>query len=99
MAYLVPSDAVPFVIFFEMIAQDQFVDSLKSFFKNVLNKLATSHARLQFLPNISNEIFYGLKYIWDKRCLEEYDGSCSEVLFLLTRVRVLPQVGTKKKKC
>lgn len=86
------------ISFFEMVTQETMLPLFKPALEHILNVYARRYTIFRFLAKFSNEIFYGLLYLLEKRYLEDYDSSFSEKLLGLKRFRVLPQQAKKKKK-
>jgi len=74
--------------FFEMIAQQEMMPTLKPAIRYVLETLSLRHPRLERITRFTDEIFAGLLFLLESHHLKHYDGSFSESFYGLKRVRV-----------
>lgn len=78
------------VSFFEMVAQDRLVPTLKPAFAYVLSSLARWYPRFSApLINYREELFYGLVYLLEAHYLRAHSASFGEQFYGLKRLRTL----------
>ncbi len=78
--------------YFELIAQDRLIPSLRGAFHHVLSTLGTWYPSLARAAKYNDEIFYTLVWVIESHYLKKYDSSFAENFYGLKREAVVAEV-------
>lgn len=75
--------------YFEMIAQDRLIISLKPVLTHMFHALGRRSSLFARIARYDDEIFYALMFALERHCLDQYDASFAENFYGLRRVVVM----------
>ncbi|PRP82606.1 hypothetical protein PROFUN_04911 [Planoprotostelium fungivorum] len=76
--------------FFEMIAQQEMMPTLKPALRYIFSTLAARHPTMEWFANHNDEVFTFLLLLLENHHLKHYDASFAEYFYGLKRMRLVP---------